>query len=256
MNPEYHYNNVGQTLAKLPHLIGSFERHGIHEGTTNSQILALKDPNIKVEDYDNIFDIEASKELRWHKNQKLAEMDQDARGLHLDNNDDGFHFMVNAVWSSINDEVKEDVFQSRNMSKTGSKIGDSITKSDVKDYLDEESAFWHLIDNKRHRTLHISGLTQLANFHNLSVAYDKNDSIAKTVRNIYGAFRTGKNDATGSHHGMPTKIANIYGITGNQIVNAAQRAVVETLMRYTVDNVDLIGDEHVSYTHLTLPTKA
>ena len=242
MNPDLHYNNIGQLLEKRPTTIGIIEQNGIPETTTNSQLDDLNSPDATLDTYSNVFSIFQSKNLRWHQNEKLAQMDQDARGQVFKANGDHYHYTVNMLWDSVSPTTQRDLFGAKFIKESG-KV---IPQSTVNTILNENSSGWHLLENAEDRVLHAGGIAQLANYHVQSVAYDEYKAVNKAIQSLYGAMLTGKNDSTGSHHGIPTKLTSIYGLTGNQVVTGAQRAIAETLMATSRNKIDVLGSDRLS----------
>jgi len=243
MNPKYHYDNIGQLLAKHPPLIGVIEQHGIPEPTTNSQLDDLKSPNATIDTYGNVFSLFQSKNLRWQGNQRLAEMDQDARGQVFKANGDHYHFALNMLWDLVEPTTKRDLFGAKHLDPASGLV---VDKKDVQSYLTEYSSAWHLLNKPEERVMHMDAVTQLANYHKQNTAYDSHQAIQKSVNSLYGFMVTGRNDSSGAHHGLPKKVAGMYGITGNQVVAGAERSVVETLMKYKPEQFDLLGSERLT----------
>ncbi|BAQ86455.1 hypothetical protein [uncultured Mediterranean phage uvMED] len=242
MNPKYHYDNIGQLLAKHPLLIGVIEQHGIPEPTTNSQLEALKSPNATIDTYGNVFSLFQSKNLRWQGNQGLAEMDQDARYKRFKNNGDYYNLTLNLVWDLVDPETKIDLHAGTFVDTSSAKV---IDKNLVRSYLNTNSSAWHIIDKDEDRVMHMDSTTQLANFYAQRAAYDNDKAIQKAVKSLWSFMVTGRNDSTGVHHGIPAK-TNVYGVTGNQVASGAERAVVETLMKYKKSQFDLLGSERLT----------
>ncbi|HCX24221.1 MAG TPA: hypothetical protein DHN29_20030 [Cytophagales bacterium] len=242
MNPKLHYDNIGQLLVKHPTLIGVIEQNGIPEPTTDSQLEALNSPDATLDTYRNVFSIFQSKNLRWHQNDILAQMDQDARGLVFKATGDHYHYTLNMLWDLVDPATHRDLFGAKFLNSSTGKV---INKEGVRSYLNDYSSAWHMLNKAEDRVMHMNGVTQLANYYAQNKAYDDFQAIQKSVNSLYGFMVTGKNDSTGVHHGIPSK-PNIYGITGNQVVSGAQRAVVETLMKYRINQFDLLGSDQMT----------
>lgn len=243
MNPKLHYDNIGQLLVKHPMLMGVIEQNGIPEPTTDSQLEAIKLPNATIDTYRNIFSIFQSKNLRWQQNDLLAQMDQDARGKIFKATGDHYHFALNMLWDLVEPTTQIDLFGARHFDSSSSQV---VDKKIVQSYLTENSSAWHLLNKAEERVMHMDAVTQLANYHAQNTAYDSIQAIQKSVNSLYGFMVTGRNDSSGAHHGIPTKIAGMYGITGNQVVSGAERAVVETLMKYKINQFDLLGSDQMT----------
>lgn len=242
MNPKYHYDNIGQLLAKKPLLVGAIEKGGIPEPTTDSQLEALKSPNATINTYGNVFSLFQSKNLRWQGNQRLAEMDQDARAKRFKKNGDYYNLTLNLLWDIVDHETQIDLYAGTFVDTSSANV---IDKKEVKSYLNNNSSAWHIIDKDEERVMHMDSTHQLANFYAQKAAYDNDKAIQKAVKSLWSFMVTGRNDSTGVHHGIPAK-TNVYGITGNQVASGAERAVVETLMKYKKSQFDLLGADRLT----------
>jgi len=241
MKERYHYKNLGQTITAHPEIAELWRKPWKKLATDilQSQLLGLADPNVDIGIWNDILGIKTPQMLRWNRDEDLAIKDYNDREAHFDTKGDFYMWTVNRLWDDLEyyPEVKQDLFHARNI-----KPDDQIKNEDIRSHLNSNPSGYHLEKNDADKQKHFETIKQLASSYIQNSGYNEYSAISRAVKSLYGWTIVGRDEDTGSYHGLSTSAAREYDLSPEQIVSGARRRIAETLMNVTnINQLDVLG---------------